>query len=136
MAVDHVGLTPPGQSGQAIEESGIELDGALRINPSGGLIGAGHPVGGTGVRQLLDAYRQVTETAGDYQVARATKRDALDDALVRARITAQLPLDQKLAVADVVIHNTGTRDELRARADEVLSEVCRRVRDAPSRHPA
>lgn len=68
MAIDHFGLTAPGKSWQAIEEGVIELDGRLPINPSGGLIGCGHPVGGTGVRQLLDAYRQVTGTAGAYQV--------------------------------------------------------------------
>lgn len=68
MAIDHFGLTPPGKSWQAIEEGVIEMDGQLPINPSGGLIGCGHPVGGTGVRQLLDAYRQVTDTAPGYQV--------------------------------------------------------------------
>ncbi|HLZ71759.1 MAG TPA: acetyl-CoA acetyltransferase [Dehalococcoidia bacterium] len=68
MAIDHFGLTAPGKSWQAIEEGVIELDGRLPINPSGGLIGCGHPVGGTGVRQLLDAYRQLTGTAGGYQV--------------------------------------------------------------------
>ena len=73
MAIDHFGLTPPGKSWQAIEEGIIDLDGQLPINPSGGLIGAGHPVGGTGVRQVLDAYRQVTETAGAYQVGGASK---------------------------------------------------------------
>jgi acetyl-CoA C-acetyltransferase len=73
MAIDHFGLTAPGKSWQAIEEGIIELDGQLPINPSGGLIGCGHPVGGTGVRQVLDAYRQVTETAGAYQVAGAKK---------------------------------------------------------------
>ena len=73
MAIDHFGLTPPGKSWQAIEEGIIDLDGQLPINPSGGLIGTGHPVGGTGVRQLLDAYRQVTNTAGGYQVEGAKK---------------------------------------------------------------
>lgn len=73
MAIDHFGLTPPGKSWQAIEEGVIDLDGQLPINPSGGLIGCGHPVGGTGVRQVLDAYRQVTDTAGGYQVAGAKK---------------------------------------------------------------
>ncbi len=68
MAIDHFGLTAPGKSWQAIEEGVIELDGQVPINPSGGLIGAGHPVGGTGVRQVMDAYRQVTDTAGGYQV--------------------------------------------------------------------
>ena len=59
MAIDHFGLTKPGQSWQAIEEGVIEMTGKLPINPSGGLIGCGHPVGATGVRQLLDAYKQV-----------------------------------------------------------------------------
>jgi acetyl-CoA C-acetyltransferase len=68
MAIDHFGLTAPGKSWQAVEEGVIELDGKLPINPSGGLIGAGHPVGCTGVRQLLDAHRQVTDTAPGYQV--------------------------------------------------------------------
>ena len=68
MAIDHFGLTKPGESWKAIEEGVIELGGKLPVNPSGGLIGAGHPVGATGVRQMLDCYRQVTGTAGDYQV--------------------------------------------------------------------
>jgi acetyl-CoA C-acetyltransferase len=45
----------------------------MPINASGGLIGAGHPVGATGVRQMLDAFRQVTEGAGDYQIEDARK---------------------------------------------------------------
>ena len=71
MAIDHFGLTEPGKSWQAIEEGVIETGGKLPINPSGGLIGAGHPVGATGVRQLLDAYKQLTGTAGDYQIPNA-----------------------------------------------------------------
>ncbi|MCA9643444.1 MAG: thiolase domain-containing protein [Polyangiaceae bacterium] len=68
MAIDHFGLTKPGESWKAVEEGVIAIGGKCPINPSGGLIGAGHPVGATGVRQLLDAYKQVTGTAGDYQV--------------------------------------------------------------------
>jgi acetyl-CoA C-acetyltransferase len=73
MAIDHFGLTSPGESWKAIEEGVIAMDGKLPINPSGGLIGCGHPVGATGVRQLLDAYKQVTGTAGNYQVPEAKK---------------------------------------------------------------
>jgi acetyl-CoA C-acetyltransferase len=73
MAIDHFGLTKPGESWKAIEDGVIEMGGKLPINPSGGLIGCGHPVGATGVRQLLDAYKQVTGTAGDYQVPGAKK---------------------------------------------------------------
>src|SRR5687768_1172217 len=68
MAIDHFGLTAPGESWKAVEEGVIALDGKCPINPSGGLIGAGHPVGATGVRQLFDAHRQVTGAAGDFQV--------------------------------------------------------------------
>lgn len=68
MAIDHFGITAPGESWKAIEAGDIALGGRIPINPSGGLIGGGHPVGATGVRMLLDAYKQVTGTAGDYQV--------------------------------------------------------------------
>jgi acetyl-CoA C-acetyltransferase len=73
MAIDHFGLTPPGESWRAIEDGSIEIGGRCAINPSGGLIGAGHPVGATGVRQLLDAWRQVTGQAGAYQVPGARR---------------------------------------------------------------
>lgn len=71
MAIDHFGLTPPGQSWRAIEDGRLELGGALPLNPSGGLIGAGHPVGATGVRMVLDAALQVAGQAGPTQVAGA-----------------------------------------------------------------
>ena len=73
MAIDHFGITKPGESWKAVEEGVIELGGKLPINPSGGLIGAGHPVGATGVRQMLDCHRQITHSAGDYQVDGAKK---------------------------------------------------------------
>jgi acetyl-CoA C-acetyltransferase len=68
MAIDHSGLTPPGKSWQAIEEGRIAPDGDFPINPSGGLIGLGHPVGATGVRMVLDCAKQVSGQAGGYQV--------------------------------------------------------------------
>ncbi|MDT5324494.1 MAG: acetyl-CoA C-acetyltransferase [Mycobacterium sp.] len=68
LAIDHIGLTGPGESWKAIENGEIAIGGRLPINPSGGLIGGGHPVGATGVRMLLDAAKQVSDTAGDYQV--------------------------------------------------------------------
>ena len=73
MAIDHFGLTKPGESWKAVEDGTIEMGGKLPINPSGGLIGAGHPVGATGCRQVLDAYKQVTGRAGDYQVEGAKR---------------------------------------------------------------
>mgnify|MGYP000920098190 CR=1 FL=1 len=71
LAIDHIGLTGPGESWKAIENNEIAIGGRLPINPSGGLIGVGHPVGASGVRMLLDAAKQVSDSAGDYQVAGA-----------------------------------------------------------------
>jgi acetyl-CoA C-acetyltransferase len=68
LAIDHVGITQPGESWKAVEAGLLERDGAMPVNPSGGLIGGGHPVGATGVRMVLDASRQVTGRAGGTQV--------------------------------------------------------------------
>jgi acetyl-CoA C-acetyltransferase len=73
MAIDHFGLTAPGESWRAIEEGVIERGGRCPINPSGGLIGVGHPVGATGVRMLVDAGKQVAGTAGELQVGGARR---------------------------------------------------------------
>lgn len=78
MAIDHLGLTAPGKSWQAIEDGSIAMGGRLPINPSGGLIGMGHPVGATGVRMLLDGYKQTTGTAGDFQVEGAKRMQTLN----------------------------------------------------------
>jgi len=71
MAVDHFGITEPGESWKAVENGELERDGSIPVNPSGGLIGVGHPVGATGVRMLHDAARQVTGQAGETQVENA-----------------------------------------------------------------
>lgn len=78
MAIDHLGLTPPGQSWQAIADGSIERGGRCPINLSGGLIGAGHPVGATGARMLLDAARQVTGLAGACQIEGAWRLQTLN----------------------------------------------------------
>jgi acetyl-CoA C-acetyltransferase len=54
------------------------MGGRLPVNPSGGLIGCGHPVGATGARQLLDAFQQVSGTAGGYQVDGARRAATLN----------------------------------------------------------
>lgn len=78
MAIDHFGITPPGQSWQAVESGLIDFGGRLPINASGGLIGAGHPVGATGVRMVLDAARQVSGSAGATQVEGAKRFGTLN----------------------------------------------------------
>lgn len=77
-AIDHYGVTEPGDSWKAIENGDLEKDGRIPFNPSGGLIGGGHPVGATGVRMMLDSFKQVTGQAGDYQIDNASRVGALN----------------------------------------------------------
>ena len=67
-AISAFGLTEPGKEYEAVESGQISFSGSKPINPSGGLIGCGHPVGASGARMLLDLYKQVTGTAGGYQI--------------------------------------------------------------------
>ena len=78
LALDHLGITAPGEAYRAIEEGVCEVGGRLPINPSGGLIGLGHPVGATGVRMALDACRQTTGRAGATQVPGAKRFGTLN----------------------------------------------------------
>lgn len=68
-----VGLCKPGDECKLIENGTIAFDGDKPVNPSGGLIGVGHPQAATGVRMFLDLYRQLTGTAGACQIARPVK---------------------------------------------------------------
>ncbi len=76
--VDHLGLAPPGEAWRPIEEGHFQSGGALPVNPSGGLLGLGHPVGATGVRMLHDAARQVRGDAGATQVEGAKRAQTLN----------------------------------------------------------
>lgn len=71
MAISSFGITEPGEEYKAIENGVISLNGSKPINPSGGLIGCGHPVGASGVRMFLDLYKQISKEAGDYQLEKA-----------------------------------------------------------------
>lgn len=67
-SISAFGITEPGREWEAVEKGVISFDGAKPINPSGGLIGCGHPVGASGARMFVDLYKQVTGKAGMYQI--------------------------------------------------------------------
>lgn len=87
---------------------------------------------------VADAFRPLVVVAApeDTQVARARARDAADEAEVRARIRAQMPLSEKVKVADYVIENTGTLEDLARRTDEVLEAICGALGVDARRYPA
>jgi acetyl-CoA C-acetyltransferase len=63
-----MGLVPEGQGARAIKDGITQKDGALPVNPSGGLKAKGHPIGATGVSMHALAAMQLTGKAGDMQV--------------------------------------------------------------------
>ncbi len=79
----------------------------------------------TGAQKGMDALVVVAADA-ELQVKRLMQRDGWSESDARARIAAQLPLADKVAVADYVIHNDGELDALRARCAEVHREILQR----------
>jgi acetyl-CoA acetyltransferase len=80
VAYEILGLAEPGK-GAELAKSGAtalpqvrgehvsgKIDFEIPVNTGGGLIGDGHPVGATGVRQVVDAYQQLTNQAGARQI--------------------------------------------------------------------
>jgi acetyl-CoA C-acetyltransferase len=63
-----MGLVPEGEGARAISEGLTQKDGALPVNPSGGLKAKGHPIGATGVSMHALAAMQLTGTAGAMQL--------------------------------------------------------------------
>ena len=80
LAYELLGFAPRGEAAKLLESGATALPSVrsrfalgspsftLPVNPGGGLMGDGHPVGATGVRQVVEAYRQLTHTAGERQV--------------------------------------------------------------------
>jgi len=59
---------PPGQGGVFAEEGHSTLGGKLPVNVSGGLECQGHPIGATGIRQVVELYWHLSDQAGKRQV--------------------------------------------------------------------
>ncbi|MCX5814829.1 MAG: hypothetical protein NTX75_01115 [Proteobacteria bacterium] len=63
-----LGLCPLGEGGRLIDEGETELTGRVPVNPSGGLLAKGHPVGASGVAQIVELVWQLRGEAGKRQV--------------------------------------------------------------------
>ncbi|MAT94701.1 MAG: dephospho-CoA kinase [Halioglobus sp.] len=86
----------------------------------------------TAQKELADCLVLV-DVPVEVQVARTMARDANDEAQVRRIIAAQMPREEKLALADIVVDNSGTLEELHQRADELHKEFLQRAELARSR---
>jgi acetyl-CoA acetyltransferase len=65
---ENLGFCKEGEGGRLVEEGVTALGGKLPVNPSGGLLCKGHPIGATGVAQVAELVWQLREEAGDRQV--------------------------------------------------------------------
>jgi len=85
VAYEILGLAEPGK-GTELAKSGAtalpqvrhekmkgKIDIEIPVNTGGGLIGDGHPVGATGVRQVVEAYQHLTGQAGARQIENAKR---------------------------------------------------------------
>jgi acetyl-CoA C-acetyltransferase len=68
MATEAIGLFELGTGGAAAENGLTSLQGKIPVNPSGGLKSKGHPVGATGVAQVVEIVSQLRGEAGQRQV--------------------------------------------------------------------
>jgi len=70
-AIEDLGFVKKGEGGKAIENKITTLDGTLPVNTSGGLKSKGHPVGATGVAQIVEIIKQLRGEAEKRQVKNA-----------------------------------------------------------------
>ncbi|RLE02287.1 MAG: thiolase domain-containing protein [Candidatus Aminicenantes bacterium] len=66
--LEALGMVDKGEGGRATEAGWTSLEGKMPVNPSGGLKAKGHPVGATGVAQIVEIVRQLRGEAGQRQV--------------------------------------------------------------------
>jgi acetyl-CoA C-acetyltransferase/acetyl-CoA acyltransferase len=68
LATEAIGLAKPGEGADFVAQGHTDRGGKIPFNTTGGLIGWGHPTGGTGVHQAVTVWEQLTGKAGDAQV--------------------------------------------------------------------
>ncbi|MEV0183104.1 lipid-transfer protein [Streptomyces sp. NPDC050625] len=71
LTYEALGMCEPGESGQLVESGATTYGGRWVVNPSGGLISKGHPLGATGLAQVAELVWQLRGEAGERQVAGA-----------------------------------------------------------------
>ena len=71
MHYENLGFCKKGEGGRLIDEGLVEIDGKISVNPSGGLLSRGHPLGATGVAQIVEILWQLRGEVGKRQVESA-----------------------------------------------------------------
>ena len=66
--IEDLGFFPKGEAAKQIRNGVTSRNGQIPINPSGGLKSKGHPIGATGIGQVVEVYEQFTGKSGERTV--------------------------------------------------------------------
>src|SRR5207253_5387342 len=66
--IEDLGFFPKGKAAHAVRDGATRLKGEIPVNPSGGLKAKGHPIGATGVGQVVEVFEQCTGKGGESTV--------------------------------------------------------------------
>jgi len=91
MMYEALGFAEAGQGAALGRDGATEIDGSLPVNTGGGLVGFGHPVGATGVKQVVEIWNQMKGRSGDYQISTPPK----------VGLTANMGGDDKTSVVGI-----------------------------------
>lgn len=96
LMLEALGFAEAGKAPALTLSGDTAIDGRLPVNTGGGLIGFGHPVGATGVKQIVEIWRQMKGMCGDYQLANPPSHG----------VTANMGGDDRTSVV-TVLRNAG-----------------------------
>jgi acetyl-CoA acetyltransferase len=95
MLYERLGFAAPGMGVSLLREGVTSVGGRLPVNPGGGLLSRGHPVGATGIAQIIELTTHLRGTAG------ARQREGARAALAECS-GGQLGADSALAAATIL----------------------------------
>eukprot|EP00931_Biecheleriopsis_adriatica_P102718 TRINITY_DN77655_c0_g1_i1.p1 TRINITY_DN77655_c0_g1~~TRINITY_DN77655_c0_g1_i1.p1 ORF type:complete len:447 (+),score=69.35 TRINITY_DN77655_c0_g1_i1:51-1343(+) len=97
-----LGFAEAGQGASLIRYGKTCIGGSIPVNTGGGLLAFGHPTGATGVKQILEVWRQMKGRCGAYQLERRP----------RVGLAANMGGDDKTAVVTVLRNAEATHSKL------------------------
>ncbi|KAI6230257.1 Acetyl-CoA C-myristoyltransferase [Aphelenchoides fujianensis] len=123
-----IGLCPVGKGGEIVDRNDNTYGGRWVVNPSGGLISKGHPIGATGVAQVVELSNQLRGRCGKRQVPNARVGMQHNIGIGGACVVALYRLADG-GGANTTVANTHEVMDGEFRADAVFNEIKARIQD-------
>lgn len=97
LMAEALGFAEYGKGKELARNGRSHIEGDIPINTGGGLLAFGHPVGATGIKQVLEVVRQMRGECGDYQIPNRP----------RVGLTANMGGDDRTSVVMALRNNAG-----------------------------